>query len=187
MMSFYSLLGVVAATTGAALSAVMTSAWVNLAFAVLFAYLGLSMLGLYEVQVLPALTAKLDTAATRWGGFSGTFLMGITAGLVVSPCVGPVAGSILLEITGQAVAQGSGTGSGVALSVLGRGIVLMTGFGLGLSFVFLVVGLLSHRLPQSGTWLLRVKVLLGLAIFLRSIPRRDNSSGRDRTTEPSTP
>jgi len=165
MMSFYSLLGVVAATTGAALSAVMTSAWVNLAFAVLFAYLGLSMLGLYEVQILPALTAKLYTAASRRGGFSGTFLMGITAGLVVSPCVGPVAGSILLEITGQAVVQGSGTGSGVALSVLGRGIVLMTGFGLGLSLVFLVVGLLSHRLPQSGTWLTRVKVLLGLAIL----------------------
>jgi thiol:disulfide interchange protein DsbD len=165
LMSFYSLLGGVAATTGTALSAVMTSAWVNLAFAGLFAYLGLSMLGLYEVQVLPALTAKLDTATNRSGGFSGTFLMGITAGLVVSPCVGPVAGAILLEITGQAATQGSGAGAGVALSALGRGIILMSGFGLGLSLVFLAVGLLSHRLPQSGTWLLRVKVLLGLAIL----------------------
>ena len=165
LMSFYSLLGGVAATTGTALSAVMTSAWVNLAFAGLFAYLGLSMLGLYEVQVLPALTAKLDTATNRWGGVSGTFLMGITAGLVVSPCVGPVAGAILLEITGQAATQGSGAGAGVALSALGRGIILMSGFGLGLSLVFLAVGLLSHRLPQSGKWLLRVKVLLGLAIL----------------------
>ena len=164
MMSFYSLLGVVAATTGTALSAVMASAWVNLGFAVLFAYLGLSMLGLYDLQVLPALTAKLDTTASRWSGFSGTFLMGITAGLVVSPCVGPVAGAILLEITGQA-AQGSEAGAGVAMSALGRGIVLMTGFGLGLSLVFLVVGLLSNRLPQSGKWLLRVKVLLGLPIL----------------------
>lgn len=156
MMSFYSLLGLVAATTGTALTAVMTSAWVNLGFAVVFTYLGLSMLGLYELQVLPALTAKLDATASRWSGFSGTFLMGITAGLVVSPCVGPVAGAILLEITGQA-AQGMHTP--------GRGIVLMTGFGLGLSLVFLLVGLLSNRLPQSGTWLTRVKILLGLPIL----------------------
>lgn len=164
MMSFYSLLGLVAATTGTALSAVMTSAWVNLGFAVLFAYLGLSMLGFYELQVLPALTAKLDTTASRQGGFSGTFFMGITAGLVVSPCVGPVAGAILLEITGQA-AQGSGAGAGMAVSALARGLVLMTGFGLGLSLVFLLVGLLSNRLPQSGKWLTRVKIVLGLPIL----------------------
>jgi thiol:disulfide interchange protein DsbD len=164
MMSFYSLLGLVAATTGTALSAVMTSAWVNLGFAVLFVYLGLSMLGFYELQVLPALTARLDTTAGRRSGFSGTFLMGITAGLVVSPCVGPVAGAILLEITGQA-AQGSGASAGLAASALARGIVLMTGFGLGLSLVFLLVGLLSNRLPQSGKWLTRVKIVLGLPIL----------------------
>jgi thiol:disulfide interchange protein DsbD len=164
LMSFYSLLGLVAATTGTALTAVMTSAWVNLGLAVLFAYLGLSMLGLYEMQVLPALTAKLDTAASHWGGLAGTFFMGTTAGLVVSPCVGPVAGAILLEITGQA-AQSSVASSGAAMSAVARGIVLMTGFGLGLSLVFLLVGLLSTRLPQSGKWLTRVKVLLGLPIL----------------------
>jgi thiol:disulfide interchange protein DsbD len=164
MMSFYSLLGLVAATTGTALSAVMTSAWVNLGFAGLFVYLGLSMLGFYELPVLPALTAKLDTTVSRQGGFSGTFLMGITAGLVVSPCVGPVAGAILLEITGQA-AQGSGAAAGIAVSTLARGIILMTGFGLGLSLVFLLVGLLSNRLPQSGKWLTRVKIVLGLPIL----------------------
>ena len=36
----------------------MTNAWVNVGFAVVFAYLGLSMLGLYEFQFMPALTAK---------------------------------------------------------------------------------------------------------------------------------
>ncbi len=162
--SFYSLLGLIAATTGTALSAVMTSAWVNLGFALIFASLGLSMLGLYDMQVLPALAAKLDRASGRWGGYTGTFLMGTTAGLAASPCVGPVAGTILLEITGQA-AQGSVAGAGLFASTLIRGIVLMTGFGLGLSSLFLGVGLLSSRLPQSGLWLTRMKFLLGLPIL----------------------
>jgi thiol:disulfide interchange protein DsbD len=162
MVFFYTLLGGLAATTGTALSALMTSAWVNLGFAVVFAYLGLSMLGLYEFQFFSALTERLDAASSRWNGFTGTFLMGSTAGLVVSPCVGPVVGAILLEITGQA-ALGSATHTG--LSVTGRGLTLMTSFGIGLGVPFLIVGLLSNRLPQSGNWLTKAKYFLGLPIL----------------------
>ncbi len=164
LIFFYTLLGVFAVTTGAALSAVMTNPWVNLGFAVLFVYLGLSMLGLYEFQFMPALTAKLDSASSQRGGLSGTFMMGATAGLVVSPCVGPVVGAILLDITGQAAAV-SATNAAVSSDIVVRGIALMTSFGAGLGIPFLVVGLLSHRLPQSGTWLSKVKFLLGLPIL----------------------
>jgi len=164
LIFFYTLLGVVAVTTGTALSAVMTNPWVNLGFAVLFVYLGLSMLGLYEFQFIPALTAKLDSASSQRGGLSGTFWMGITAGLVVSPCVGPVVGAILLEITGQAAAV-STADTALPSHIIVRGIALMTSFGAGLGVPFLVVGLLSNRLPQSGTWLTKVKFLLGLPIL----------------------
>ena len=164
MILFYVLLGVLAATTGTALSALMTNAWMNLGFAVVFAYLGLSLLGLYEFQFLPSLTANLDAASSRWGGFTGTFFMGSTAGLVISPCVGPVVGAILLQITGQAAAV-SATSTSVPASIIVRGIVLMTGFGAGLGLPFLVVGLLSKRLPQSGPWLTKVKFLLGLPVL----------------------
>jgi thiol:disulfide interchange protein DsbD len=164
MMLFYTLLGAVAALTGTALSALMTNAWINIGFAVLFAYLGLSMLGLFEFQLLPALTAKLDGASARWGGFTGTFVMGGTAGLIVSPCIGPIVGAILLQITGQS-AVASAVEPHTSLAFMFRGIVLMTGFGAGLGLPFLVVGLLSHRLPQSGQWLSYVKFLLGLPIL----------------------
>jgi thiol:disulfide interchange protein DsbD len=164
LIFFYTLLGVFAASTGTALSAVMTHPWVNLGFAVLFAYLGLSMLGLYEFQFLTTLTAKLDTASSQRGGFSGTFFMGLTAGLVVSPCVGPVVGAILLNITGNAAAVGA-VGDGTPTRVLVRGIAMMTAFGVGLGLPFLVIGLLSNRLPQSGRWLSQVKFLLGLPIL----------------------
>ena len=161
LVFFYTLLGVFAVTTGTALSAVMTNAWVNLGFAVLFVYLGLSMLGLYDFQFMPALTAKLDSVSSERSGLSGTFLMGATAGLVVSPCVGPVVAAILLDITGQAAAAGTTMSSDVVV----RGIALMTSFGAGLGVPFLAVGLLSNRLPQSGAWLNKVKFVLGLPIL----------------------
>ena len=161
---FYTLLGVFAATTGTALSALMTSAWVNLAFAGIFAYFGLSMIGLYEFQFLAPLIAKLDDASSRTEGFFGTFLMGTTAGLVISPCVGPIAGAILLGITGQAAGtQLSGGLDSVGTAV--RGFGLMSGFGMGLGIPFLAVGLLSNKLPQSGPWLTKVKFLLGIPIL----------------------
>ena len=161
---FFTLLGIFAATTGTALSALMTSAWVNLAFAGIFAYFGLSMIGFYEFQFLTPLIAKLDATASRWDGFFGTFLMGTTAGLVISPCIGPIAGAILLDITGQ----GAGTqlsGNIDSAETALRGIGLMAGFGMGLGIPFLVVGMLSNRLPQSGPWLTKVKILLGIPIL----------------------
>lgn len=161
---FYTLLGVFAVTTGTALSAAMTNPWVNLGFAVLFVYLGLSMLGLYEFQFMPALTAKLDNASSQRGGLSGTFWIGTTAGLVVSPCVGPVVGAILLDITGQAAALNTAN-TALTSDIVVRGIALMTSFGAGLGVPFLIVGLLSNRLPQSGTWLTKVKFVLGLPIL----------------------
>lgn len=161
---FFTLLGIFAATTGTALSAVMTSAWVNLAFAGLFAYFGLSMIGFYEFQFLTPLIAKLDNTAGRWDGFFGTFLMGTTAGLVISPCVGPIAGAILLDITGQAAGTQLSGNVSTAETAL-RGIGLMASFGMGLGIPFLVVGMLSNGLPQSGPWLTKVKFLLGIPIL----------------------
>jgi thiol:disulfide interchange protein DsbD len=131
MIFFYALLGLMAFTTGTALSAIMTHAWVNLGFAVVFAYFGLSMLGLYEFQGLTTFSARLDAMSSHWSGFSGTFFLGTTAGLVVSPCVGPIAGTILLDITRQA-ANANATGSLSAAGMPLWGLVLMASFGVGL-------------------------------------------------------
>jgi thiol:disulfide interchange protein DsbD len=161
---FYAVLGWFAATTGTALSIVMTSAWVNLGFALVFAYFGLSMLGLYEFPLLSSLATHLEQATSQRGGLVGTFLMGSTAGLGASPCIGPVVGAILLEITGQ-TAEASGASSLLTTSGTLRGMALMTSFGVGLGLPFLVVGLLSHWLGQPGPWLTKVKFVLGLPIL----------------------
>src|SRR5262245_22587432 len=161
IICFYMLMGLVAATTGTALSAIMTNAWVHLGFAGLFAYLGLSMLGLYELQLFSSFMAKLDLFVNRVGGFSGTFCMGATTGLIVSPCVGPITGAILLDITGQVARAHTMVGSATYDTLL-RGVILMTSFGLGLGSPFLFIGLLSSRLPSAGTWLTKTKYILAL-------------------------
>jgi thioredoxin:protein disulfide reductase len=161
IICFYALVGLLAATTGTALSAIMTNAWVHLGFAGLFAYLGLSMLGLYELQLFSAFMAKLDTFVNRVGGFSGTFCMGATTGLIVSPCIGPITGAILLDITGQVAKANAIVGSAIYDTLL-RGVMLMTSFGLGLGIPFLLIGLLSSRLPSAGTWLTKTKYILAI-------------------------
>jgi thiol:disulfide interchange protein DsbD len=159
---FYTLLGLIATTTGTALSAMMTNAWIHFGFAGLFAYLGLSMLGLYEVQLFSSLMAKLDRlVVNRVGGLSGTFCMGATTGLIVSPCVGPITGAILLDITGQ-VARANTLAGSATYDTLLRGVILLTSFGLGLGIPFLLIGLLSSRLPAAGTWLTKTKYILAL-------------------------
>ena len=163
-MFFYAVLGWFAATTGTALSIVMTSAWVNLGFALVFAYFGLSMLGLCEFPLLSSLATHLEQATSQRGGLVGTFLMGTTAGLGISPCIGPVVGAILLEISGQ-TAGASGVSPLVTTSVTLRGVALMTSFGVGLGLPFLVVGMLSHWVGQPGPWLTKVKFVLGLPIL----------------------
>lgn len=161
IMCFYTALGAMAAFTGTALSAAMTYPWLHVAFAGLFAALGLSMLGLYELTFLTTVMTKVNLATSHLGGFSGTFCMGATTGLIVSPCVGPITGTILLDITGQAAQTQALTGATSTTALL-RGITLMTGFGLGLGLPFLLIGLLSSRLPASGTWLTKTKYLLAL-------------------------
>jgi thiol:disulfide interchange protein DsbD len=161
IICFYMLMGLLAATTGTALSAIMTNAWVHLGFAGLFAYLGLSMLGLYELQLFSTFMAKLDIFVNRVGGFSGTFFMGATTGLIVSPCVGPITGAILLDITGQVARAYTSVGSATYDTLL-RGVILMTSFGLGLGIPFLFIGLLSSRLPSAGTLLTKTKYILAL-------------------------
>jgi thiol:disulfide interchange protein DsbD len=43
-----------------------------------------------------------------------------------------------------------------------RGVMLMTGFGFGLGIPFLLIGLLSNKLPSAGIWLTKTKYILAL-------------------------
>ena len=126
--------------------------WVNGFIALVFVAFGLSLLGAFEITLPSSLLTKLD-AASRRGGYVGTLLMGLTFSLTSFACVGPFLGTIL-----AASVQSKG-----AQPVLG-----MASFATGLASPFFFLAAFPSylkKLPRSGGWLARVKVVMGFAVL----------------------
>jgi thiol:disulfide interchange protein DsbD len=149
----YSVLGVVAAQTGALFGSAMQSVGVLLAVAVVLLLMGVSMLGAFDIALPPSLQTKLQGGARR-GGFIGALAMGGVTGMVASPCVGPV---LIVLLTWVAKAG----------SVL-MGFFLLFTFAWGLGVLFLVLGTFAgaiHALPRSGEWMVVVKHVFGVILI----------------------
>src|SRR5262249_51076893 len=126
--------------------------WVNGVIAIVFGFFALSLLGAFEITLPSSLLTKLD-AASRQGGYLGTLLMGLTFSLTSFACVGPFLGTIL-----AASVQSKG-----AQPVLG-----MASFATGLASPFFFLAAFPSylkKLPRSGGWLARVKVVMGFAVL----------------------
>jgi len=130
--------------------------WVNAFIALVFIVFGLSLLGAFEITLPSSLLTKMDQASQR-GGSIGTLLMGLTFSLTSFACVGPFIGTLLA----------SSVQSGGIQPALG----MMT-FASGLASPFFVLALFPaflQRMPRSGGWLARVKIVLGFVILAVSI------------------
>ncbi len=168
IVATYSLLGLIAGMTGGAFNSFMQSAWVNLAFAVFFALFALSMLGYYQLSVLQNQMQQLDQRSAGIYGVWGTGLMGAVAGLVISPCVGPIVFALLLNVADRIAAQ-SAAQSVLSfwdtLGIASEGGVMMAGFGLGVALPFFLLAILDIKLPKAGYWMNKVKYGFGLVIL----------------------
>ncbi|MFQ5561484.1 MAG: thioredoxin family protein, partial [Nitrospinota bacterium] len=116
--------------------------------------------------------AGLSSAAGKKESLSGTFLMGATAGLIISPCVGPVVFTLLMSVADKiAEANALAISAGEELSyfkrmlIAGKGGVLMGGFGIGIGIPFLLAGFFSNKMPRSGTWMNYIKYIFSVIIF----------------------
>jgi thiol:disulfide interchange protein len=126
--------------------------WVNGFIAIIFLILGLSLLGAFEITIPSSLLTKLDRASGR-GGVAGSLLMGLTFCLTSFACVGPFIGTLL-----AASAQGGGL----------RPLLGMVTFASGLALPFFLLAVFPSylkRMPRSGGWLARVKVVMGFFIL----------------------
>jgi thiol:disulfide interchange protein DsbD len=147
----YSTLGVVAASTGALFGSLFQSTWFLVFAIALFTLLAFGLFGAYELQLPAGIRNRL--MAKQGSGLGGVFFMGLIAGLVASPCVGPVLVGVLAFI-----AQ---TGSIVL------GFTLLFTFAMGMGVLFLVVGTFSgeiKRLP-TGPWMTAVENGLGVLMM----------------------
>lgn len=126
--------------------------WVNGFIAAVFLVFGLSLLGAFEITLPSGLLTTLNQASNR-GGYLGTLLMGLTFSLTSFACVGPFVGTLLAaSVQGQLLQP-----------VLG-----MVFFATGLALPFFLLALFPsylQRLPRSGGWLARVKVVMGFIII----------------------
>ncbi|MCC6586912.1 MAG: thioredoxin family protein [Bryobacterales bacterium] len=129
-----------------------SNVWVNAFIATLFLVFGLSLLGAFEITLPSGLLTRLDQASQK-GGVLGTLLMGLTFSLTSFACVGPFVGTLL-----AASVQGGGLQPAIG----------MASFAAGLASPFFLLALFPsylQRMPKSGGWLPRVKVVMGFIIL----------------------
>jgi thiol:disulfide interchange protein DsbD len=169
----YMVLGLIAGMTGGAFNTFMQSAWVNLAFAAFFAFFAIALLGFYELSFMQNEVYDLDNQSSKVQGLAGTWLMGTVAGLVISPCVGPIVFALLLQIADNiadkaaALAQLNQTITFTdRLIISAQGSVMMAGFGLGIGLPFFMVSVVKFKkLPKAGYWMNKIKYAFGFLIL----------------------
>jgi thiol:disulfide interchange protein len=144
--------GVTAAVGPFGVSQLASNPWINAFIAIVFCTFALSLLGAFEITLPSGMLTKLDMASRR-GGYLGTLLMGLTFSLTSFACVGPFVGSLLVSS-----AQSKGL-----QPVLG-----MASFATGLASPFFFLAAFPSyltKLPKSGGWLMRVKVVMGFVLL----------------------
>jgi thiol:disulfide interchange protein DsbD len=173
MIITYMFLGLIAGMTGGAFNNVMQSAWVNLAFALFFAFFAIALFGYYELSLMQNEVHSLDQQSSNVKGLGGTWLMGLVAGLVISPCVGPIVFALLLQVADNIadktaalalVHQTLSLTDKLLISL--QGSLMMSGFGLGVSVPFFIISVVKFKqLPKSGYWMNKIKYAFGFLIL----------------------
>ena len=142
-----SILGVTASLSGAMLGTVLQNPIVLIVVAGILIGLATSFFGLWELRIPSGLT---NLASKNFGGYFGTFFMGLTLGIVAAPCLGPfILG--LLTYVGQ---------KGDPFLGFLYFFVLSIGMGLPLAVLAVFSGALE-KLPMSGGWMVWIRKILG--------------------------
>lgn len=153
----FSALGVFAASTGALFGSFMSSPWILGFVCLVFFTMSLSMFGFFELQA-PQFLRDGPLSHLHTQGYSGAFISGLLAGIIASPCVGPVLVGVLTF-----VAQTQN---------LVLGFWLLFTYALGMGLLFLALGVSTHAtrfLPKSGAWMTRVKAFFGVLLLGASL------------------
>ena len=147
-----SLLGVAASLSGGILGAALQHPAVLIAVAGILVLLALSFFGLWELR-LPAGITRIGSKS--FGGYFGTFFMGLTLGIVAAPCLGPFILGLLTYV---------GQRGDPALGFL-LFFVLSIGLGLPLAVLAVFSGALE-KLPRSGHWMVWIRKALGWVLII---------------------
>ena len=156
MMLIYTILGALMGQIGAIAQSYLKSVWIVIAVSAILFIFGLSMLGLFEIQIPAGIRSRLMSGKHK--GYTGVFVMGFLSGIAVSPCITPVVGGLFAF-----VAQ---SGSPIT------GAYMFAAFSLGMGVVLMAIGVASgalKTLPKPGPWMVRVKQAFGVIMIALSI------------------
>ncbi len=123
--------------------------WVNLMIAVTLVFFALSLLGAFELRLPHQLTNWLNRKSNESGGVIGVLFMALTISAVSFSCTAPFVGGVLAATAGGEWFYP---------------IIGMMGFSTAFASPFVLFALFPRwleSLPESGSWMNVVKVLLG--------------------------
>lgn len=151
----YSILGLFASLTGTIFGRLSSHPLTYLLVGIVIILFGFSMLDLFIVNLCNII--KPPTLKKK--GYFSAFLLGLSSGLIISPCLTPVLGSILLYLTTK--------------KNLLYGATLLFSFAYGMGLILILIGSFSAllvNLPRSGKWTLYIKrafsfILIGMGIY----------------------
>lgn len=150
----YTVFGVLAGLFGQNLQAVFQQPFAIGSMSAVFLMLGLSMFGVFNIQVPSFLQTRLAGAGSRHQSrnWYGAAVMGMLSALTIGPCVtAPLAG-VLIYI-GQ---SGDAILGGLALFSL----------GVGMGIPLLLVGTSAERfMPRAGAWMHVTKSIFGVGLL----------------------
>lgn len=151
----YSILGILASFTGTFFGKISTHPATYFLAGTVIILFGLSMLDLF---IIPHNRLVKPLAIKKQNYFS-VFVLGLSSGLIISPCLTPVLGSILAYLA---------TKRNVVYAT-----TLLFSFAYGMGLILILAGTFSAilvNLPKSGKWMVHVKkvcafVLIGMGVY----------------------
>lgn len=161
IVATYTTLGVIAALSGALFGNLIAHPAVSITFGVVMFVLGLNMLGFGDLSRLQQLGSQIGSSR---GGAVNALLMGAGAGLVASPCTGPILAALLTYTAGR-------QNTIEAISLLGT-------YSIGFALPYVFLGASAAKLSkvrvdfrvQILTKLVFASIMFGLSLYFLRIP-----------------
>lgn len=137
--------------------------WVNLFIALMLVIFAVSLLGAFELRLPHQFTNWLNQKSNESSGFLGILFMALTISAVSFSCTAPFVGGVLAATAGGEWFYP---------------IIGMAGFSAAFASPFVIFALFPRwleSLPQSGSWMNVVKVLLGFIELAAAIKFLSNA------------
>jgi len=144
----YSLLGLFASLTGKFFGSISSHPLTYILVGLVMIVFGISMFGLFNIPY--SINPKVNTPSLKRGNYFSIFLLGVTSGFIISPCLTPVLGSILSYLATR--------------KNIPYGVSLLASFAYGMGLILILSGTFGAfltNLPKSGKWMIYFQRLAG--------------------------